>query len=608
MKITLNRLGRKERGQALPLALCFLVIGGMTITTLLTFMSNGLKTGQLYEEKTKLHYAADAGLEEVLWKMQSEQVPIECGDYETEFNYALPDGVNEKAVDINIKQIWPLTGLESDENGTTAPSSLTITGGIIDKAEGKYKVQISYDGTQGNLPIDRVAVWLPTRFQYVAGSSSGITTQNPTITNQRGGKVLTWDFSPAVDFLDLPAPPVGGGGFLPGAEYPATRKLYFNVTPVDDKAGGSYSWVRTTDESLYLAWETGCSIFQVSSTATDNITGKSITLGGYTYLSEGLALGEGGCQVRGNYRAIGDTLMVVSEGGNPKIRDTLFSESSANVTNIPADAEVVLAYLYWSGWRDYEGTMEADTEVGFKVNGHQVYFDGDGEPVEGAQDITASKYWLLENNPPDYSYSCFKDVTELVKLINPQGSGTYTVSGVDGDTGSEWSYAGWSLMLFYSSPSEQIYQLFLYDHFLFAGSYSSHTFTIGGFETPPDAEAVVTCFVGEGDEHYGWPHWGTGYDYLQFNGYYLSDAVNPQYNVWNGKSSGLGGQIIDGVDIDSFNVSSPIIYPGDTSAQVRLGTGIDNWNLIYILLSFRTEYGALTPNATGFISYTYGGL
>jgi len=604
MKTILNESWRNEKGQALPLVLCFLVLGGLTIVPLLTLISTGLKTGQLYEERTKLHYAADAGLEDVLWKTQNEQVPIQPGDYETEFNYALPDNVNEKAVDISIKQIWPLTGLESDENGTTAPSSLTITGGIINQAEGKYKVQISYDDTQGSLPIDKIAVFLPTRFDYVTGSSSGITTHDPAISYKRGGKVLTWNFTPAVNFIDLPTPPPGGGGFLPGAEYPATRKLYFKVTPVDDVAGGSYSWVRTTKPSLYLAWETGCTIFQVNSTATDNTTGKRITLGGYTYFSEGIALGEGGCQVRGSYRAIGNTLMETTT--NPKIRDLLLDESSANITDIPADAEVVLAYLYWSGWRDYEGTMEADREVGFKVNGHQLYFDDQDEPVEGDQDITSSKWWLLENNPPDYSYSCFKDVTDLVKFISPQGNGTYTVTGVSGNTTSEWSYAGWSLMVFYSSPSEPIHQLFLYDHFLFAGFSSQHTFTIEGFETPPDAEAALTCFVGEGDEHYGWPHLFTGYDWLKFNGYYLSDAVNPQYNVWNGMSSGLGGQIIDGVDIDGFNVSSPIIDPGDTSAQVQLGTGIDNWNLIYILLAFRTEYGGLTPNATGIISYTYG--
>jgi hypothetical protein len=95
----------------------------------------------------------------------------------------------------------------------------------------------------------------------------------------------------------------------------------------------------------------------------------------------------------------------------------------------------------------------------------------------------------------------------------------------------------------------------------------------------------------------------TGKDWLKFNGYYQYDAVNPQYNVWNGKSSGLGGLSIDGVDIDSFNVSSPMINPGDNSATVQLGTGVDAWNLVYILLSFSSEYGGLTPNASGIISY-----
>lgn len=604
MRIALNGARRNERGQILALSLCFLALGGLSIAMLLTFMSTGLKTGQRYEESMKLHCAADAGLEDALWKSQNEELPLQPGDYGASYNYTLPDNINGKLVTINMTQLWPLTGLESDENGTTAPSSLTITGGIINRGQGKYKVQISYDGTQGSLPIDRVAVWLPPRLQYVTGSSSGITTQNPTITNQRGGKVLTWDFSPAVNFTDLPNPAPPGGGFLPGAEYPATRKLYFNVTPTGDVAGGSYSWVRTTDPDLYLAWETGCTIFQINSTATDNTTGKSATLRGYTYFSEGAALGEGGYQVRGGYRATGNTLMLDTDGDEDHIRDTLLSESSANVTDIPADGEVVLAYLYWSGWREYEGAMEADQEVSFKVDGHQVYFNEEGQPVEGSQDITASRWWLLQNSAPDYSYSCFKDVTDLVKFISPQGNATYTVSGVTGNTTGQWSYAGWSLVVFYASPSELAHQLFLYDHFLYAGSYSSHTFTIEGFEAPADAQAVLTCFVGEGDQHYGGGG-STGKDYLKFNGYYLEDAVNPKYNVWNGKSSALGGQLIDGVDIDGFNVSSPIIDPGDTSAQVQLGTGIDCWNLVYILLAFRSEYGGLTPNATGIISYAY---
>ena len=777
MKSILNGLGRNEKGQALAIILCFLALGGLTIATLLSFTSTGLKTGQIYEERTKLQYASDAGLEEALWKVQNEEDLFQPGDYGASVNYTLPDSINGKTVSVNITQLWPLTGLESDEHGTDSPGSLTITGGIIKRTEGKYKVQVSYDGSQGSLPIDKIAVWLPARFGYVPGSSSGITTQNPTVTDQFGGKVLAWNFSPAVNFLDLPDPPPPGGGFLPGAQYPATRKLYFNVTPVNDFAGGSYSWVRTTDTSLYLAWETGCTIFEISSTATDNTTGKSVTLGSNAYYSRGAALGESGIQVRGDYRAIGNTLMEVSEGGDPKIRDFLLTESSSSITNMPADAEVVLAYLYWSGFRMGD-EIEADRYVGLKINGTSVYFGDEGEPEQGelpcasptitlrpggsgsstqcsksgsggsnyqrvdettADDATtyvyksgggfaldlynisnkgdvvgtinsvtvyararasstvsmrmeiacrthssnyygntitlpgsagwnnysktwltnpntsqvwtwqeindlqtgiklyddgsgqpectqvyievnytvpfegieASKWWLLEDTGPGYSYSCFKDVTDLVKLVSISGNATYTVAGVAGNTTEQWSYAGWSLMVFYASPSELPHQLFLYDSFLFADSnHSDHTFTIEGFEAPEDAEASLTCFVGEGDEHYGWPHAGTGYDWLKINGYFLPilpDGVNPQYNVWNGMSSGLGGQTISGVDIDSFNVSSPIIEPTDTSAIVQLHTGTDAWNLIYILLSFRSSYGGLTPNATGIISYSYGG-
>jgi hypothetical protein len=761
-----------EKGQAIAIVLIFLFLGGTILVTLLTFINNGLKTGQLYNERTRLHYAADAGLEEALWKMDHEENLFQPDDYGASVNFTLPDLVNGKTVSVNMTQQWPLFGLESDENGMVEPACLSITGGIINRTQGKYKVQISYDGTQGDLPIDKIAVWLPTRFQYVAGSSSGISTQTPTISNQRGGKVLAWTFDPPVHFMDLADPAPAGGGFLPGSQYPATRKLYFNVTPTDDFAAGTHCWVRTTDTDAYLAWETGCAILEVSSTATDNLSHKTATLGSATYQSTGVALGEAGVQIRGNYRAIGNSLMQVSAGGDPHVRDFLLTDSESTIDDIPSEGEVVRAYLYWTGFRTV-APVEADRNVGLKINGTSVYYGDEGEPEQGelpcasptitlrpnatgssglsksgsggsnyqrVDDITsdnsttyvyrsgsgsaldlynitnkgdvvgtvnsvtifakarasstsdmrlqiycrthgtnyyatsvtlpsggawntyskswltnpntgaawtwqeindlqigeklyddgtgqaectqvytevnytvpfegieASKWYLMENTGPGYSYSCFKDVTDLVQLVTSSGNATYTVAGVSGNTSEEWSYAGWSLIVFYASPVEQPHQLYLYDNMLYADQNNTDaTFTIEGFEAPQDAEATLTCFVGEGDEHYGWPNSGTGYDWLKFNNYYMSDAVNPQYNVWNGISSGMGGVTISGVDIDTFNVSSPIIEARDDSAVVQLHTGTDAWNLIYILLSFRSEYGGLTPNATGIISYTYG--
>jgi hypothetical protein len=753
---------------ALPVVLILLLFSGLLLTPVLSHVSTGLKAGTLQESKAALSYAADAGLEDALWRTSNEEVPLDPYDYDTEYTYSLPQGVNEKAVLVSMKQIWPLVGLESDENGTTPPSYLLITGGITEVADGEYEVQISYDGSEGDLDVDRVGVWLPSGFEYVADSSSGITGDNPTEADWHGGKTLIWEFQPPVNFTDLPAPEPPGGGFTPGTEYPATRYLYFNISPAGEAVGGSYSWVRTTNTALYLAWDTGCTIYQTSSTATDAVTGKNLNVEAYTYVGQGPGgvLGSGGSQVRGDYRAIGNTLML--DTNSDKKRETLLDASSAEVSNIPADAEVAFAYLYWSGWCELDGEMEADRTCGLKINDRNVYFNEQGEAVEGEvtpdpateilrpngsgnytqcyhnsggyynyqcvdeevaddtvsyvyskngytktdtykiqnhsegsgtinsvtvhararahysgtcadmrmkivarthstmyygstitlvgnggwgdysktwttnpdtgedwtwdeidnlqigiklyddgpgypqctqvyaevnyqpvfQGVTASKWWLLENDPPDYSYSCFRDVTELVKLITPDGNGNYTVSGVNGSTGDEWSYAAWSLIIIYTSPSEEAHQLFLYDHFLYSDMYTSHTFNIEGFLTPDVAEAALTCFVGEGDDFYSG-------DYIQFNDNYLHDAINPQNNIWNGKSSGLSGEFIDGVDIDTFNVSSPIMSPGDTSAEVKLTTDIDSWNLVYIILSFRSELGGLTPNSLGIITYNY---
>jgi len=271
-----------------------------------------------------------------------------------------------------------------------------------------------------------------------------------------------------------------------------------------------------------------------------------------------------------------------------------------------------------AGWDNYSQTWSTNpatsqpwtwTEIDALQAGVRLHDDGDGyaqctqvyaeinyTPL--FQGVEASRWYLIDNGYGRFSYSCFRDVTELVQLVTTDGNANYTITGVAGTTGNQLSYSGWSLIIIYSSPSELAHQFFLYDQFLYASGGSSHTFTIEGFEAPADAEAVLTCFVGEGDDHYN-------DDYLQFNNYYLSDATNPEDDVWNGKSSGLGGLAIDGVDIDTFDVSSPIIQPGDTSAGVTLTTDTDCWNLVYIILGFRSEYGGLTPNSAGIISYNY---
>jgi hypothetical protein len=284
--------------------------------------------------------------------------------------------------------------------------------------------------------------------------------------------------------------------------------------------------------------------------------------------------------------------------------------------------------------------MPAGTSVTFKINGTQVYFDSNGQPAQGAQSITADRSQVIASAPAfgGFSYSCYKDVTNLVRTystkapdpaVNHPGNGTYTVGNVVGDPGTEISYAGWSLIIVYTSGETQGHQLYLYDRFANNPGYTDLDFDydgmpggyISGFIVPNQIPgevnaATLTCFVGEGDD------WLSG-DFIAFNapssyqthpqdildsyklwdGTYSTDVpgsntpTHPD-NVWNGKSVGLTA---DGVDIDTFNITwaSGMLQPGDTSARIDLYTETDQWNLIYIIISFRSS--VTTGNALSYL-------
>jgi hypothetical protein len=173
------------------------------------------------------------------------------------------------------------------------------------------------------------------------------------------------------------------------------------------------------------------------------------------------------------------------------------------------------------------------------------------------------------------------------------GDQTDSEYGHDEDDGDEdeLSYAAWSVIVIYSSPSSTGHHLYLFDEFLYCSTDETLEFTIKGFLAPDDVvndpnAARLTCFVGEGDYHY------SDGDNLLLNGHYLNgDSINPINNVWNSKSNVLSGATThEGIDIDMFTAGGgTIIQPGDTEAEVDIPTGTDCWNLVYIVLSFSSE-------------------
>ena len=284
-----------------------------------------------------------------------------------------------------------------------------------------------------------------------------------------------------------------------------------------------------------------------------------------------------------------------------------------------------------------------------QINGTQVSFDSNGNPQKGGV-LTSTRDQVLPNfqsdgvTPHGYSYSCYRDVTALVQAytnspitnppsINKPGNATYTVGGVVGDTGDDWSYAGWSIIIIYTGPSTLGHQLYLYDKFMYAGENTDINFgnqavpyggTVSGFIVPHPVpgevnSAKLTACVAEGDACWSG-------DFIAFNapssywnsptsqpwnipdptfskpwklwdGITLADNTNTAShpdNVWNSHPA-------DGLDIKTFPITwaSGMLNPGDTSAHIDLPTVSDSWNLMYMILSFRSS--TTTGNALSYL-------
>ena len=100
MKTAFNKLMRNEKGQALPIVLVLLLLGGLITAPLLGYMGTGLIAGRVHEDRMEELYAADAGVEDALWRIINDDasLPTNIGD---NWIYSLAD-INGKGVGVDI--------------------------------------------------------------------------------------------------------------------------------------------------------------------------------------------------------------------------------------------------------------------------------------------------------------------------------------------------------------------------------------------------------------------------------------------------------------------------------------------------------------------------
>jgi hypothetical protein len=190
MKTVVKGVIRNEKGYLLITVLILLVVGGLILTPLLGLMSTGLLAGRVYEKKMQEYYAADAGIEDALWKIQHD-IDIPTDGYNLTVNdkyvWVTVDGFNTLQFLIDM--------LDLDKERNWVASGWVIIGKIPEP--GKAEITISWNGS-GNAFLENVGIWMDRTCSYVEEQviPDGDVRTNTTYTFEEkaysGGTAFIW--------------------------------------------------------------------------------------------------------------------------------------------------------------------------------------------------------------------------------------------------------------------------------------------------------------------------------------------------------------------------------------------------------------------------------
>jgi len=138
MKTVVKKFIGDEKGAAMFLVLILLLIGGLIVAPLLAYMGTGLIAGGVYEKRMAELYAADAGVEDAVWKIQHNEGSLPCSPGHS-WSYNITD-VNGKKVEYTITYVDALTyrvvsTATGDGSGTKIDAYITAvvkSSGILD--------------------------------------------------------------------------------------------------------------------------------------------------------------------------------------------------------------------------------------------------------------------------------------------------------------------------------------------------------------------------------------------------------------------------------------------------------------------------------------------
>lgn len=260
-----------------------------------------------------------------------------------------------------------------------------------------------------------------------------------------------------------------------------------------------------------------------------------------TCFSQDVALWE---QFNGRYdfTVVGNTLNPLEN--NPNSFCSILSSSSESLNLQPTD-EIMKAYIYWAG----SGT--GDFEV--KVNGTV---------------ITSERNFPIFMNNLNY-FSAYADITSLVQAT---GNGLYTFSDLDIQPAldnfqycvNRTNFAGWAILIIYKNDALPLNQINVYDGLqAVSQNQTTLTLTLDDLNVVDNAGAKVGFIAWEGDATLA------NQETFKFNGFDLTNAINPLNNAFNSTNSFTGSNELYNMDLDVYDIAS-FIEIGNPTATIEL--------------------------------------
>ena len=173
--------------------------------------------------------------------------------------------------------------------------------------------------------------------------------------------------------------------------------------------------------------------------------------------------------VFGSSIGVGNTLMEHDGRVNFEVR-VGGSQATISISDVPPDASVVQAFLYWGGTFDPSAGINLDRNVDLILPDGTLLNDLSVDTLRAGEAAPTTTNRCLQRNHQVGAnivpmFECRREVTGLLQNLGAGGSiGTYDISDVNlspGDCNNqprtcEAKFGGWSLVLMWQSPTEAV--------------------------------------------------------------------------------------------------------------------------------------------------------